>query len=435
MDFFKKNYSELLTQKNIIVLDTETSGNKFGNSITEIGAVKLNQLKFSGDFFQFFCNPQKKNDKPININKRDFFNKRCKNFYPNIQTQINNFLNFIDDSYIFGYNVTVDYKAINDLLNLNGFRPIDITRYRCIFKLAKEFIKNVIDLEKNYKIRLGLKNACDIFCIDYKTYKKYGNFHTALFDAIMTAKVLIQIVNAYNNESLLSEIKSNIEKKKYCYKKKYEIENEDGKDDLFFDYVYDESNKEFVSRNKKKAIEAKNNIFEEYYPLFNTKASSINSDKKNEIKNEKDNNFFGNFISMVKKNVEKKSKKNITSIIKNEEDTKYPKTENDKNILNNDKEFYLEENKLIENNNNETNSLKIETDLSYSPPINKIEIFEKKDEQQKDIINENINTNPDESEKANNIKNIMRQYLKDIKKSKTDEVTTLLDKMSLNDKK
>ena len=164
-----------------IVYDTETTGINFKKDhILELACVELVNFQITGRNFHIYIQPRKfvpKNVQELNHIKHDDFTKYWGYYYQNTKTQLQNFLEFVgDDSYLVAHNAVFDYYFLNSELKYWGLPEI-----------PKKIFKNE---------EIALPNSKLITCCEYfkiLVNENEGSYHNALFDTIMTSKLLIHL--------------------------------------------------------------------------------------------------------------------------------------------------------------------------------------------------------------------------------------------------
>lgn len=180
-DFFADNsLPDCLTQNKFVVFDLETTGLSSSPSsgnmdrIIEIGAYKIlgGEIKES---FTTFVNPEKKlSAEIINLTGID---QQTVDAAPVYQKVMPDFFKFIDGCYLVGHNVVnFDYKFIDYYCSRCGYVP-----ERRLFDTIP-LSQSVLRLS-NYK----LNTVADHFGITF-------NHHRAADDALVTAKIFIELI-------------------------------------------------------------------------------------------------------------------------------------------------------------------------------------------------------------------------------------------------
>lgn len=195
------NYMKEIPPKSgrYIVVDTETTGMTQKDHIVEIGAVEIINGKLTGSQFHVYLRPRVvMSQHVINIHKieNDFYDNNCKTYYEKDKESMEYFLNFAQNSLIFCHNAPFDMAFINSELRYWKLRQIEKKRFRCTMRI---FTTVVSQLEPKYIFWFSLTNCCRYFNINTNE----GQFHTALFDAFMAAKVMNNIYYLLDTEPKL----------------------------------------------------------------------------------------------------------------------------------------------------------------------------------------------------------------------------------------
>ena len=164
-----------------IVLDTETTGIsiKDGHRLVEIGAIELDNLIPTKNYFHCYLNPDRKvSDKAFEVHGySDEFLAKQQNF----KEVCENFLSFIGDKKLIIHNAEFDLSHLNNELSI----------------LGKEKIKNqvidTLDLARN-KFP-GSAISLDALCKRFRIDNSKRTNHTALIDCDLLAKVYINLTD------------------------------------------------------------------------------------------------------------------------------------------------------------------------------------------------------------------------------------------------
>ena len=141
--------------------------------------------------------------------KKGDFEKYWEFYYPETKDQLNTFLNFIKDSYLFGYNVIIDYLFLNNTLKENGLEELQQNKLRCLYRLSNTIIKN-----KNINIH---NHKLETVCKHFEIIGSNGLFHSAIFDAMMTAKLFILFLKNIYKTIEISSVNNKKKTKKTNY--------------------------------------------------------------------------------------------------------------------------------------------------------------------------------------------------------------------------
>ena len=259
-----------------IVLDTETSGLSEQCQIIELGAHEIINGKLTGSQFHIYIRPRIQMSKEnINIHKisNSFYDDFISDFYESDKQSLINFYKFIGNSIIFAHNAPFDMNAINNELNFWGLNEIPLKRFRCSMRIFMDVIGK-IDIKYDNRFT-SLFNCCEYFNIK----SEENNFHNALFDSFMTAKMITKIYEALDtNINLRKKIGYNQKALDYFFIDNIVNKSKRKKNDLPLKKEDDDDKKS----NNKKIL---NNV--DYYKYI--KDENINSKKKININNLSDN--------------------------------------------------------------------------------------------------------------------------------------------------
>lgn len=172
-----RSYQGKTQAKKFVVVDIETSGLDYEkHKIIEIGAVLTNNQGEVLDKFESLIKQEIKlsNDiiKLTGITDEDLKNGRCE------KQVLEDFLSFIKNYPLVGYNFNFDMKFLNYNLEKNSLKEISNTTYD-----LKTYVKREKMFLKNYKLETVLK--------EYGIIKKVD--HRALADALVTVNLARQV--------------------------------------------------------------------------------------------------------------------------------------------------------------------------------------------------------------------------------------------------
>lgn len=245
-----------------IVLDTETSGLSQQCQIIELGAHEIINGKLTGNQFHIYIRPRIQMSKDvINIHKisNSFYDDFISDFYESDKQSLINFCKFLGNSIIFAHNAPFDMNAINNELNFWGLNEIPLKRFRCSMRIFMDVIGK-IDIKYDNRFT-SLINCCEYF----KIKSEENNFHNALFDSFMTAKMITKIYEilesninlrkkiGYNQKALdfflIDNIVNKSKRKKCDLPKKKEDDDEEEKSNNkkilnnvdYYKYIKDEN--------------------------------------------------------------------------------------------------------------------------------------------------------------------------------------------------
>lgn len=162
-----------------IIVDTETTGldYKGGDRIIELACVELINHISTGKYIQFYCSTNKSiNQEAQKIHglSNSFLSK-----FPNFESQIPKFLDFVKNDKLVIHNAIFDVGFINNELRLSGYDSI-----------KNDIIDTVSLARKKLRTRVAnLDFLCKKFSIDL-TNRKY---HGALLDCYLLAEVYLEL--------------------------------------------------------------------------------------------------------------------------------------------------------------------------------------------------------------------------------------------------
>jgi len=161
--------------KKYAVLDLETDGlNPFNDNIIEIGVVKVGEKQ---ENFQRFIRIEGKLPEEIKSLTRIDDEMLEEKGIP-LKRALEEFIDFIGDTIILGYNVAFDIKFLNSSLEKEGLAKINNKVYDIM-----QFVKKDNLFLNNYKLETVLKS----YGIDEKVP------HRALEDAILEEKLIHKV--------------------------------------------------------------------------------------------------------------------------------------------------------------------------------------------------------------------------------------------------
>jgi DNA polymerase-3 subunit epsilon len=176
-----------------IVLDTETTGLDVNeDKLINISAVEIINGNITG--FQFNATLRKRNTTTKKNNKHYYMNDyTTESPYDFEKLTMQSFLRFIGDSFIFAHNANFDSQFLNQELKLWQLEEIKLDRFICTMKLARTFSGKPLTLDK--------------FCKYYKIETNAEDFHYAIYDAFMLARIVCKIYGEYDR--IKEEVRQN----------------------------------------------------------------------------------------------------------------------------------------------------------------------------------------------------------------------------------
>ena len=271
-----------------IVIDTKTTGpNPKENNIIEIACIEVIDGKISGEEFHAFLQPRYKmnefSEKKTKLTD-NFYKEYFTDVYLSDKNVLENFKHFIGNSLIFAHNANTEMEFINNELTYWKIPIIPKRKFLCTLKIFKEIFpflsRNICSLKK---------------CCEYLDLKPPSdNFHSAIFDSFMTARMVCRFFEIGNELREREEIKN----------KENKIENlklenhKNGKNgNLYFDDIDKDYNsimrnaglsEIFINENYESNKENKMIIVEKYF------------DKNNSEENKNENNIDENKSNLRK---------------------------------------------------------------------------------------------------------------------------------------
>lgn len=171
----KKEYPDFIKNNAYVVFDVETTGlEPEKNDITEIGAVKIVNGKIV-EKFQSLCKPFEKI--PDNIIKLTGITNEMVENMPKSSDILKDFMLFVGNSTLVGYNVWFDYKFIQCVARREGL-TIENPAHDCLMD-AREKLTGL----PNYKLKTLVSHLG--ITLD--------NAHRALYDATATAEAFLAL--------------------------------------------------------------------------------------------------------------------------------------------------------------------------------------------------------------------------------------------------
>lgn len=184
-----------------VVFDTETTGlNPSENNVIEIAAVEIQNGKLTGNQFHTFLKPRYKMSESAESKHKmsqDFYEKYYSNAYLCDKKSLENFVNFVNNSFIFAHNAVFDMNFINNELQFWDLPQIPKRKFRCTMKLFKKMVEPA-SVKKNF----SLEYCCNFFHLN--SVKE--NFHSAIFDAFMTARMVCCLMKYEPNKNETNHI-------------------------------------------------------------------------------------------------------------------------------------------------------------------------------------------------------------------------------------
>lgn len=164
-----------------IVLDTETTGlrHEDGHRIIEIGCVELINRQFTGKVYHQYINPQREVDAgayAVHGIADDFLADK-----PLFQQIVKEFLTFIKGAELVIHNAPFDVGFLNAELALLG-GPLQTV------EMHSEVTDSLMLARRQHP---GQRNSLDALCQRYHVDRSHREYHGALLDAELLAKVYL----------------------------------------------------------------------------------------------------------------------------------------------------------------------------------------------------------------------------------------------------
>ena len=185
-----------------IVIDTKTTGpNPKENNIIEIACIEVIDGKISGEEFHAFLQPRYKmnefSEKKTKLTD-NFYKEYFTDVYLSDKNVLENFKHFIGNSLIFAHNANTEMEFINNELTYWKIPIIPKRKFLCTLKIFKEIFpflsRNICSLKK---------------CCEYLDLKPPSdNYHSAIFDSFMTARMVCRFFEIGNELREREEIKN-----------------------------------------------------------------------------------------------------------------------------------------------------------------------------------------------------------------------------------
>ena len=167
-----------MEQKRKLILDTETTGLDFDNDrIIEIGIVELRDNILTQNYFHEYVNPEK--NISLSAQKIHGISNEYLTDKPTFSKIAQKLLNFIKDDTLIIHNAEFDTNFLNKELQNCGLNKIDNFIIDTIKLAKKEFPGQTVNL--------------DSLCRRLSVINTRKNFHGALLDATLLAKVYLKL--------------------------------------------------------------------------------------------------------------------------------------------------------------------------------------------------------------------------------------------------
>jgi len=164
-----------------IVLDTETTGldPKSGHRIIEIACLEVVNRKITGDHLHLYINPERDIEKEaaaVHGITSDFLKDKA--VFKEISQP---FLDYVKDAELIIHNAPFDV----------GFINMELERIHKRLGSIEDYCKVVDSLKIARQLHMGQRNSLDALCKRYGVDNSHREFHGALLDAELLAKVYL----------------------------------------------------------------------------------------------------------------------------------------------------------------------------------------------------------------------------------------------------
>lgn len=163
-----------------VILDTETTGlsAEYGHRIVEIGALEMKNLVLTGKKFHFYINPQR--DMPDAAYRVHGISGAFLKDKPLFKDIAHDFLDFIKDSKLVIHNARFDIGFLNHELTMLNLPSLELSEAIDTLAMARKMFP-------------GAKVTLDALCRRFKVDNSDRQFHGALKDAALLAKVYVEL--------------------------------------------------------------------------------------------------------------------------------------------------------------------------------------------------------------------------------------------------
>lgn len=175
-----------------VVLDTETTGLSFaeGHRLTEIGCVEIIDRKITGNNYQTYLNPEREIDEgaaQVTGLTLDFLKDK-----PLFTEVVDGFLDFIKGAELIIHNAPFDLGFLNGELTKAKHKHGDLDKVNPIL--------DTLMLARS--MHPGAKNNLDALCTRYKVDNTNRDYHGALLDSEILARVYLAMTAGQTNLNL-----------------------------------------------------------------------------------------------------------------------------------------------------------------------------------------------------------------------------------------
>lgn len=164
-----------------IILDTETTGlyAEQGHRIIEIGCIELINRKFTGKTYHQYLNPEREIEEgaiAVHGITNDFLADK-----PLFSAVAPEFMSFIQDAELIIHNAPFDV----------GFINTELGSLKKSWKTLEHYCRIIDTLALARQMHVGQRNSLDALCKRYNIDNSHREFHGALLDAHLLARVYL----------------------------------------------------------------------------------------------------------------------------------------------------------------------------------------------------------------------------------------------------
>lgn len=175
----------------VIVFDTETTGLKANpDHILSIAAFEIIDGKLTGKQFECYFRPRvqiSKGASKVHGLYDSFYEEYFNDCFNSDKNKLISFLSFVDNSNLVAYNAQFDCSFLNYELNYWGLSEIPKSKFVCCMRMFRSIVSQT---DSTIKGNVSLKKSSNYLGI--KPLKE--EFHSALFDAFICARILIKLL-------------------------------------------------------------------------------------------------------------------------------------------------------------------------------------------------------------------------------------------------
>lgn len=179
-----------------IVLDTETTGldPAQGHRIIEIGCVELINRRITGNTYHVYLQPEREIEADAK-NVHGITNEFLKD-KPKFIAVVHEFLAYIKDAEIIIHNASFDV----------GFINAELVRCGGVIGKFNDYCKVIDTLKMARQLHMGQRNSLDALCKRYHVDNSHREWHGALLDAELLAKIYLAMTGGQS--SLFADLES-----------------------------------------------------------------------------------------------------------------------------------------------------------------------------------------------------------------------------------